>query len=215
MAPPSTASGTVQSPIDQHEDEDDALKHQHGCIGQSQATLQQAAARADAAKQDRDGNDRERILSREEGDENAGEAVARREIGIGAALHGRDFDHTGKTRGATGKEADGEDQFADTEADDLGGADIATGNARGKAEHGVIDQDVGGDRGDQAEDEAPMHVGAGDRADHVRGADLTRRRLVETRGIPHHAFDEVIENRDRDVDEQQARYRLVDTAILP
>src|SRR3954462_1980990 len=67
MAPPSTASGTVQSPIDpsaisgfslqkadtaveriagQHEDEDDALQHQHRCIGQSEATLQQATAGA-------------------------------------------------------------------------------------------------------------------------------------------------------------------------
>src|SRR6478736_1501713 len=76
MAPPSTARGTVQSPIDasaisgssleesdasieriarQHEDEDDALQHQHGRIGQAKAALQQAAAGADAAEQDRDG----------------------------------------------------------------------------------------------------------------------------------------------------------------
>src|SRR5207248_11196463 len=67
MAPPSTASGTVQSPIDpsaisgfslqeadaaveriacEHEDEDDALKHQHGGIWQSEAPLQQAATGA-------------------------------------------------------------------------------------------------------------------------------------------------------------------------
>src|SRR6266496_2243995 len=72
MAPPNTASGTVQSPIDpsamsgfsfqktdaaiqrvagEHKDKDDALQHQHGCIGQAKPTLQQAAAGADAAKQ--------------------------------------------------------------------------------------------------------------------------------------------------------------------
>src|SRR6185312_5573400 len=113
MAPPSTARGTVQSPIDpsaisgfslqksnaavkrvagQHEDEDDALKHQNGCVGQSEAALQQAAAGADAAEQDRDRNDRERILPGEEGDEDAGEAVARRKVGVGASLHGGDLD---------------------------------------------------------------------------------------------------------------------------
>src|SRR3954454_10360706 len=87
MAPPNTASGTVQSPIDpsaisgfslqeadaaiqrvarQHEDEDDALQHQHGSVRQSEPALQQAAAGADAAEQDRNGNDGERILPRQE-----------------------------------------------------------------------------------------------------------------------------------------------------
>src|SRR6516165_6741816 len=72
MAPPNTASGTVQSPIDgsaisrlslqkadasveriacQHEDEDDALQHHHRRIGQSEPALQQSSAGADAAKQ--------------------------------------------------------------------------------------------------------------------------------------------------------------------
>src|SRR5882762_7042024 len=84
MAPPNTASGTVHNPIDpsamsgfsfqeadasvqrvagQHEHEDDALQHQHRCIGQAEPALQQAAAGADAAEQDCDWNDRERILS--------------------------------------------------------------------------------------------------------------------------------------------------------
>src|SRR4029450_2986948 len=88
MAPPNTASGTVQSPMDpsamsgvsfqeadppvqrvarQHEHEDDALQHQHRGIGQSEPALQQSAAGADAAEQDRHGNDRQRIVSRQEG----------------------------------------------------------------------------------------------------------------------------------------------------
>src|SRR5215470_9354250 len=66
IAPPNTASGTVQSPIPpsaisgfplqkadaaiervarQHEHEDDALQHQHGRIRQSEPALQQPAAR--------------------------------------------------------------------------------------------------------------------------------------------------------------------------
>src|ERR1700754_4229382 len=73
MAPPNTASGTVQSPIEpsamsgfplqkadaaiervarQHEHEDDALQHLHRGIGQPEPALQQSPAGADAAEQD-------------------------------------------------------------------------------------------------------------------------------------------------------------------
>src|ERR1700757_4037058 len=89
MAPPNTASGTGPSPGEasfmsglslqeadppveriacQHEHEDDALQHQHGRIGQAEPPLQQAAGGADAAEQDRDRNDRKRILPRQERD---------------------------------------------------------------------------------------------------------------------------------------------------
>src|SRR6266700_260876 len=75
MAPPNTASGTVQRPIvpsamsgfafqkadpaiqrvaRQNEHENDPLQHQHGGIGEAEPALQQPAAGADAAEQDRD-----------------------------------------------------------------------------------------------------------------------------------------------------------------
>src|SRR5271154_3705236 len=74
MAPPSTATGTVQRqivpsamsgfplqkadpPVDgiarQNEDEDNSLQHLDGGVGQAKPALQKSAARADAAKQDR------------------------------------------------------------------------------------------------------------------------------------------------------------------
>src|SRR2546426_7233499 len=102
IAPPNTASGTVQSPMvpsamsgfpfqeanspihrvaGEHEDKDDALQHLHRGVGQAEPALQQAAAGADAAEQDRDGNDGQRILSRQKGDEDAGKAVAGGEVG--------------------------------------------------------------------------------------------------------------------------------------
>src|SRR4051812_24296582 len=108
MAPPNTASGTVQSPIvpsamsgfsfqeadppvqrvaRQHEHEDDALQHQHGGAGRANPPLHQPAAGADAAEQNRHRNDRQRILPRQECDQNAGETIARGEIGVSAALH--------------------------------------------------------------------------------------------------------------------------------
>src|ERR1700682_857184 len=70
IAPPNTASGTVQSPIvpsamsglsfqepdasvqrvaGQHEDEDNSLQHLHGGVRQTEPALQQTAAGADAA----------------------------------------------------------------------------------------------------------------------------------------------------------------------
>src|ERR1700722_6189778 len=119
MAPPSTATGTVQSPIDpsamsgfplqeadpsvdgiarQNEDEDNPLQHLDGGVGQAEPSLQQPAAGADSAKQDRDRDHRQRILPRQKRDQDPGEAVARGEIGIGASLHGGDLDHSGKAR---------------------------------------------------------------------------------------------------------------------
>ena len=59
-----------------------------------------------------------------------------------------------------------------------------------------------------------MDVGAGDRADHVGGGDRLRRGLVEARGIAHRPFDEMVQERDGDIDEEQAGDRLVDAAIM-
>src|SRR5215510_5429221 len=170
MAPPSTASGTVQSPIDpsamsglsfketdtpvervagEHEDEDDSLQNHYGRVRQPEPSLEKSAAGADAAEQDGDRNDGERILPGEEGNEDTGEAVAGGQIGVGAALHSRDFDHPRETCGSTREETDGQNQLADGKADDLCRADIAAGHARRKAEHGVINQNIGGHRRDQ------------------------------------------------------------------
>src|SRR6202035_3427352 len=87
IAPPNTASGTVQSPMlpsamsgfafkeadpaiqrvaGQHRDEDHALQHLHRGIRQAEPALQKSAAGADAAEQDRDWNDGQRILPRQE-----------------------------------------------------------------------------------------------------------------------------------------------------
>src|ERR1700730_4202409 len=49
----------------QHREEDHALQHQHRRIGQAEPALQQAAARVDPAEQDRDRNDRNRIMQGE------------------------------------------------------------------------------------------------------------------------------------------------------
>src|SRR5437660_930984 len=82
------------------------------------------AAGADPAEQDRHGNDGERILPRQESDENAGKTISGGEVGVGAALHGGDLDHAGKAGCATGEKTNRQDQLADAEANDLRRADI-------------------------------------------------------------------------------------------
>src|SRR5580704_14393062 len=77
MAPPNTARGTVQSPIVpsaisgfafqesnapvngvacENKDKNNSLQHLHRGIGQPEPALQQSAAGADAAEQDRNGD---------------------------------------------------------------------------------------------------------------------------------------------------------------
>src|ERR1700759_636581 len=155
MAPPNTASGTVHKPIvpsaisgfafqeanssvqriaGENEDKDNPLQHLNRGVRQAEPALQQSAAGADSAQQDSNGNDRERILPRQEGDEDAGETIAGRKVGVGAALHRGHFHHAGEAGRCARQKTDGHDQSADTEADDPGGADIAAGDARGETE---------------------------------------------------------------------------------
>src|SRR4030081_539640 len=138
MAPPNTASGTVQSPIVpsdmsgfpfqeadaavnrvacENEDEDNSPQHLNRGVGRPEPALQQAAAGADSAEQDRNRNNRQRILPRQEGDEDAGKAVTGREVGVGSALHGRDFDHSGKAGRGARQKTDRHDQSAGAEAE--------------------------------------------------------------------------------------------------
>src|ERR1700694_1352338 len=112
MAPPNTASGTVQSPIvpsaisgfpfqeanaaidrvaGQHKDEDNSLQHLDGGVGQAEPALQQAAAGADSAQKYRNRNNGKRILPRQEGDEDAGKTVTGGKVGVGPPLHRCDF----------------------------------------------------------------------------------------------------------------------------
>src|SRR6202022_3579721 len=106
MAPPNTASGTVQSPIVpsamsgfpfqeanssikritcQNENENNSPQPLNGGGRQAEPALQQAAAGADSAQKNRNRNNRQRILPRQEGDKDAGKAVTRCKVGVGPA----------------------------------------------------------------------------------------------------------------------------------
>ena len=76
----------------------------------------------------------ERVMAGEERDQNAGKAVAGRQIGVGASLHGGDLDHAGEAGGGAGEETSDEMSLPTLRPDDLGGADIAAGDARRRTE---------------------------------------------------------------------------------
>jgi hypothetical protein len=84
----------------QDQDEGDSLQHLHRRVGQAEAALQQAAGAPEAAEQDRDRDDRERALARDEGDQDAGVAVAGDQRCVGVGVHRRDLDRTGQARAA-------------------------------------------------------------------------------------------------------------------
>src|SRR5216684_3400538 len=187
IAPPNTASGTVQSPIVpsamsgfafqkanspiqrvacEHKDEDNSLQYLDRSVRQAEPALQQAAAGADAAEQDGDGNNGKRILPRQKCNKNTRKTVAGGKVGVGAALHGRDLDHSGEAGRRARQKADRQNELADAKAHDLGRADLAG------------------------------------------------RWLVEAGGVAHHALDQMVEDGERDIDQQQARNRFIDAAVL-
>jgi hypothetical protein len=118
-------------------------------------------------------------------------------------MHRRDLDHSGETGRSAGQKTDNENERPDRKPNHFGGPHVAAGDPRGKAEYGVIDEDVGQNRRHNAEGKSPMNVGARNGADHVDGPDLAGRRLVEARRVPHRPFDQLIEHGKRDVDEKQ------------
>ena len=136
--------------------------------GRSRRRCSKPAARADAAEQEGDGNDRQRIMPRDERHQDAGEAIARRERRVGAALNGGDLDHAGKPGGGTAEQAVTSRMRRPTGRPASRAArGVAADHARGKAEGRVVHQDIGEDTEHDAERQAPMHLHAGHVAERV------------------------------------------------
>ena len=172
----------------------------------------QPAGGDDAAEQDRHRDDGERIVAREERDQDAGEAVARGERGVGAALDRRDFEEAGEAGAGAGDQRAGHDQPADRQPLRERRAKIAAGDARREAEGRARHQHIERDGEQDADREAPVHVGAGNLADHIGVADRLGRGLVGIGRVAQRAFDEEIHDRDADIGQQQRGDRLVDAA---
>jgi hypothetical protein len=200
---------------DQEHDEHDALQHQDRRVGHLHAALDQAAGRVDAAEQDGDRNDRQRVLAGEEGDEDAGEAVAGGQRGVGLALHRRDLEVAGEARRMPRRGQQTRSRSACRPAGPGRAARTLPPVIRAAKPNLVRSSAPRQHRGPRCRRRGP----SGRRC---RGwcrcmlavADRRCRGLVGARRIAQRALDEEVHDRDGDIEQQQARDRLVDAAIV-
>ena len=169
------AEAAVERLGKEHDDEEQPLEHEHRRVRQIHAALDQAVRGLDAAEQDREGDDGERVLPRQEGDQDAGIAVAGSERGVGVALDRRHLEHAGKAGESAAERGEADDEALYRQALQQRRADVAAGDAGGETPGGLFDQDPGEDAAEDAGDEAPVHVHARDVADPERLVD----RVVE------------------------------------
>src|SRR5450432_3802314 len=187
MAPPRTARATLETPPEpsamsgrpapverlgeEDADEEDALQDVDRRVGQVEDALEQAAARADPAQQQRHGYDGERVAAREEGDEHARVAVARDERRVGRAVDGGDLDRAREAGASAADERRDDDEATYGEAVQHRGAHVAAHHARGEAEGRAVHEDRTREAREQPQREAPVDVEAGYVAEHVVVAD--------------------------------------------
>ena len=113
--------------------EHDALEHEHGGVGQVEPALEHAAARRDAAEQQRDRHDRQRMVARDERDQDAGVAVARDERRVRAAVHRGHLDHAGQPRGGAAEHARDQHERADRQPGQPRRARVAADDPRARS----------------------------------------------------------------------------------
>ena len=117
-------------------------------VGQAQAALQQAAAGGDAAEQDRHRHHASGMCARDEGDQDAGVAVAGDQRGVGRAVHRRHLDRAGQPGAGAAERAGADDQPrrpAGPTAER--GARVAAGHAQRRSPSGVQRSHSPGRRG--------------------------------------------------------------------
>ena len=187
----------------------------HGGVRQVEPALQQAARGADAAQQDRHRHDGQRIVARQERRPGCRSSRSRRRARrwpCRAPPRPRPCRRARPPRRRQRRPAARSGRHRGPSCARSCGLPPITCMAKPQ----VVKRwkSPGQQAGDDAEHQAPMHVRAGDGADHVGVADRPGRRLVEARRIAQRPLDEMVHQRDGDVGQQQARDRLVDAAPL-
>ncbi len=197
------------------DDEDDALEHQHGRVRQAHPPLHDAAGRPEPAEQNRDGNDRDRIMSGQERDQDAGEAVARRKRRVGPPLDAGDLEVAGEAGAGAGDHRARQDEAADRQALRLRGPHVAAGDLGRETERRPLHQDAQRDRQHDARSARPQCTAMpGILGTAVGGADRQGRGLHRLVEIAQRPFDEEVHDRDGDIGQQQRRDRLVDAPLV-
>src|SRR5580704_7294659 len=111
----------------QQHNEDQALENLHRRVGKNHAPLDETAGGDDAAKQDRDRRNDERIMPSQERNENTSKAVAGGERSVGAALDRRHFEEASEPSAGAGDRRTSDDQPPDGQSLRQRSAEIAAG----------------------------------------------------------------------------------------
>ncbi len=154
-------------------------------------------------------------MAGEERHENAGKTVASRQRRIGAPMDRDDLEEAGDAGAGASDHRARDDQLADGKSLRECRARIAAGDAGREPERRARHQEVQRDAEDDAGGEPPVHVRAGEGADHVGVADGKGRGLVGRTRIAQGALDEEVHDGDGDVGEEQRGDRLVDAPRMP
>ena len=101
------------------------MQNQHGRVRQIHAALDEAAGGDEASEQNGDRRNDDRIVPREERDEDAGEAIARGKRGVGASLNRGDLEKAGEPGAGPRDRRAGDDQLVRPQSLREGGAKIA------------------------------------------------------------------------------------------
>ena len=166
-------------------------------------------------KQDGDRDDRQRVVAREERDQDAGVAVAGDQRGVGAAVDRRDLDHAGEPGAGAGERAGGDDQLADRQA-------LQPARRAGcRRRCGRRSRRWCAPSARQAAMQAtmpkarPQCTSSRESLPSMLASPIGRvDGLLRLAGSRSGALDEMVHDRDGDVGQQQAGDRLVDAAVV-
>ena len=205
----------VQRLAGQDQHERDALQHEHGRVGQVEAALQHAAARGDAADEHGDRHDGERVLARDERDEDAARSRSRRSARRWRCRAPRRPPPCRRGPPPRRRARRRRARAAPTGSPASRAARALPPTMRSAKPYVVWRTSTYTTTQKTMPKPSPQCTSRPGRlTEHVRLADGGGRRLVQARRIAQRPLDEVVEERDRDVGEQQARDRLVDAAVL-
>ena len=156
----------------------------------------------------------ERVVAREERDQDAGVAVAGDQRGVGACRGPPRPRPCPPARPPRRRATHGRRSAARPAARSARRAQVAADDARARSRTWCAPSARSTTQArDHAEGEPPVHVEARQRAEHVRRRRSAASTACSGWRIAQRALDQVIEQRDRDVGEQQAADGLVDAAV--
>src|SRR5271168_4376130 len=189
----------------EHVEQQDALKH----LGEIERHLHRdlgllAADESQCEEQARD-QDANRIEPSEEGDDDGGEAIARRDAGLEMPDRPGHFDDARQPRQCAGNQEGDDHETVGVEAGEARGARRGADHTDLESHDGTTEHDRRNHDDDERDDGAEMQPGALDQDRHrCDRIEFRRSREIEAVGIAPWTAHEIVEEEFGDIDEHQA-----------